>query len=50
MRSSNNLEKKIPSDINWGVKLVCMKDKALSSSEIQLEYNHDQILSRVQGF
>ena len=50
MKSSNNLEKKIPSDINWEVKLVCIKDQALSSSEAPLEYNHDQILLRVQGF
>ena len=50
MKPFSNLENKIPSDTYLGVKLVCMKDQALSFSETPFEYNQDQMLLKVQGF
>ena len=43
MRSSKNLENKIPLDTCQNVQLVCMKGQAYSFSKYPMQYNQDQM-------
>ena len=47
MRPFNNVDNKVPSGTYCRVKLEFMKYQPLNSSETPLEYNQDQMLSRV---
>ena len=41
------MDNKKPSERYRKVKLVCVKDQALSSTEVPLEYNGDHMLLRI---
>ena len=49
MRTSNNLENKIPSDTYWRIHLVGMKVQVHSFLDPPLEYNQHQIPQANQG-
>ena len=49
MKTSNDLENKIPSDTYWRIQLVCENVQAHSSLEQPLGYNQDQMPLTNQG-